>query len=358
MKSSKKLFIGIIYGLLCTNGVSLADSAPVASTVASESPKEDVLRVVSDCKSEEIQHNDTDENIMNIELLDNNKTLHAVDSTDPCHQTVYNLTYVPSPEVDKAILNFVNKSTEFMSKTLGGMLDKFNDSMNLVNDCVPPAENLSSIDFSIDKSSKENVKVDESILFPSATLKMSDELKKPVFYRTSYDKLSKIAKDYLGDSSKVSVIKSMVENADIISKMVNKDKLPDGEYLYIPQPSDDSDWVLCNVSEADSFYSLAQKYYGSWEYARLLAEFNDRTYDLGGRIYKTVVKLPKILDFSKYMVNSDDMTLARLCEKLLGSPIYDRPVASLNGLDIKAPLKIGTSVYIPTFIKYDGLLKG
>ena len=358
MKSNKKLLVSVIFGLLCANGVSLAAPPPVLPNndvkvdVSVAATKVDAPSADTSISAEKVQTDDDEETpkpaadaLVKIRLLDNDKQENQDGRCDPCCQNVYNLNYIPSPEVDQAVLNFINESTDFMNK----MFTDFSDILRLRKcSALPSATSQVPPD-----AAHVSEKAASNVTFPSVELRMSDELTKPVLYHTrSYDKLSKLAKEYLGDTSEVDVIKSMSENADVFSKMVKRDKLPDDEYLYIPQPAQDKDWLLYKVDEKDTFYSLARKFYGSWECARLLAEFNGRAY-LPERIYDRVIKLPKTLNFSNYVVSSDDSTLSCLCDKLLGSPAYADVVAKLNGLDVNKPLRVGTPVFVPSFSEND-----
>jgi len=376
MKSCKKLLIGFICGLLCTgNGMSLAleGSEPTETQVSSVAPTNNEQgEPLSSEGEKETQKKEDSNDVVSVKLLPNGgmegKVIEASNPT-----TVYNMTYTPSPAVENAMLKILKKSEEMMSK-MSGAFDKAVDKLAASEDdsskkspvveckdcknCNPSNDSTEQvIGLSADLDDPELSRLIDQNSFPCAVLKESEELTKPVFYRTSYDKLSKIANTYLGDSSKVSVLTSMPENADLISRIDNENRLPDDEYLYIPQPDEDADWLLCNVKDGDNFYSLANKYYGSWEYARLLGEFNDHTYNLSGNIYETVVKLPKILCFTRYMVKSEDSTLPRLCEKLLGSSTYAGTVAFLNNVDINKPLKVGSSLFIPTSTKFTVELK-
>jgi LysM repeat protein len=100
------------------------------------------------------------------------------------------------------------------------------------------------------------------------------------------------------------------------------------------------------VRPGESASAIAKRYYGDYELAPLLLEYNGKT----GNVIRVGEKL-RVPFCEVHRVAAGD-TWSALAERYLGKATAYRAVAALNGLEPGRPLSLGTEIVFPVALEY------
>ena len=171
--------------------------------------------------------------------------------------------------------------------------------------------------------------------------KVNEEVCKPkVCYSVDWgDSLRAIADNCLGDVGKVSSI--------IDLNFLQDDNIHPQQILYLPQP-ENKDWVLYNTETGDSYESISQKFYGTWQLWTVIKGYQEKYLASEGHLLSAgqLIKIPRYPFRLGYYVDKLDTWLT-ISVKTTGSIDNAEKIANINECDVSKKPKFDSYLVIP-----------
>ena len=171
-----------------------------------------------------------------------------------------------------------------------------------------------------------------------------DVCKSKVCYNVDWgDSLRAIADNCLGDVGKVSSI--------IDLNFLQDDNIHPQQILYLPQP-ENKDWVLYNTETGDSYESISQKFYGTWQLWTVIKGYQEKYLASEGHLLSAgqLIKIPRYPFRLGYYVSNLDTWLT-ISVKTTGSIDNAEKIANINGCDVSKKPRSDSYLVIPETCK-------
>lgn len=238
----------------------------------------------------------------------------------------------PTPEEDKT------KSGNYIASSDSNLDKETKVDQNVANEIsAAPTAERGERDFEVMSNSDimkylQGFKVNEGVC------------KSKVCYNVYWgDSLRAIADNCLGDVGKVSSI--------IDLNFLQDDNIHPQQILYLPQP-ENKDWVLYNTETGDSYESISQKFYGTWQLWTVIKGYQEKYLASEGHLLSAgqLIKIPRCPFKLGYYVDKLDTWLT-ISVKTTGSIDNAEKIANINGCDVSKKPRSDSYLVIPETCK-------